>query len=293
MTPALGGDQAGGVFCLCIQTMRDPYRIGQIVPSSNTTMETEIPALLNSRLRQFPEERFTFHSSRMRMKKVVKEELEAMDRDSLRCAAELADAQVDVVGYACLVAIMSMGAGYHRESEARLRQRMKDEGAEAPVITSAGALVDELKLAGVRRVSVIAPYVQALTDLVVGYIRHEGVEVVDSIALCIADNLAVGRRDPHSLSSDIERLNTKGVDAVVLSACVQMPSLTVISRVEDKLGLPVTSAAICTARSMLRALGLKPVAPDAGYFLSEANLVAQASGVQAGVLAGVRLSRTA
>ena len=55
-------------------------RIGQIVPSSNTTMETEIPAMLRARERDFAE-RFTFHSSRMRMKKVVKEELEAMDRD--------------------------------------------------------------------------------------------------------------------------------------------------------------------------------------------------------------------
>jgi maleate isomerase len=42
------------------------YRIGQIVPSSNITMETEIPALLRSRELVAPE-RFTFHSSRMRM----------------------------------------------------------------------------------------------------------------------------------------------------------------------------------------------------------------------------------
>src|SRR5690606_29285206 len=55
------------------------FRIGQIVPSSNTTMETEIPAMLLARQGVRPE-RFTFHSSRMRMKKVVKEELEAMDR---------------------------------------------------------------------------------------------------------------------------------------------------------------------------------------------------------------------
>jgi len=249
--------------------MRKSIRIGQIVPSSNTTMETEIPAIFAARQRMLPDDGpFTFHSSRMRMKKVVKEELEAMDRDSLRCAAELADAAVDVVGYACLVAIMSMGKGYHRESESRLRQVMKDEGREAPVITSAGALVGELKLAGVRRVSVITPYVQPLTDLVVGYIQHEGIEVIDSIALCIPDNLEVGRRDPHALATDLERLNTQGADAVVLSACVQMPSLAAIPRVEDKLGLPVTSASICTARSMMRALGLEPIAPDAGYFLS-------------------------
>ena len=67
--------------------MPAPYiRIGQIVPSSNTTMETEIPALFRARETAAPE-RFTFHSSRMRMKKVTKAELEAMDRDSDRWRA--------------------------------------------------------------------------------------------------------------------------------------------------------------------------------------------------------------
>ena len=35
----------------------------------------------------------------------------------------------------------------------------------------------------------------------VGYIGQEGAAGVGSIALRIADNLAVGRRNPHSLSS--------------------------------------------------------------------------------------------
>src|SRR5436305_4801717 len=113
------------------------YRIGQIVPSSNTTMETEIPAMLRAR-EAVAAERFTFHSSRMRMKRVVKEELEAMDRDSDRCALELSDARVDVLGYACLVAIMSMGRGYHRESESRLHNLTASNGGAAPVVTSAG-----------------------------------------------------------------------------------------------------------------------------------------------------------
>jgi len=96
--------------------------------------------------------------------------------------------------------------------------------------------------------------------------------VIDSIALCIADNLAVGRRDPGNLMSDIERLNTHGAQAVVISACVQMPSLPAIPRAQDRLGLPVTSASVCTARAMMRALKLEAVAPDAGYFLSPENL---------------------
>jgi maleate isomerase len=111
-----------------------------------------------------------------------------------------------------------------------------------------------------------------LTDLVVDYIRHEGIAVLDSIALSIADNVAVGARDPLLLLEDVRRLDITGIDAVVLSACVQMPSLAAIQTVEDRLGLPVTSAAICTTRKMLTALDLEAVAPDAGYFLSPKNL---------------------
>ena len=110
------------------------YRIGQIVPSSNITMETEIPAMLRARETVEPE-RFTFHSSRMRMKRVTKEELKAMDGDSVRCALELSDARVDALVYACLVAIMSMGKGYHRQSEARLHDASVENGAPAPVVT--------------------------------------------------------------------------------------------------------------------------------------------------------------
>src|ERR1700676_5255575 len=102
-----------------MQPKKQNYRIGQIVPSSNTTMETEIPAMLRAREAVEPE-RFTFHSRRRRMEKVTKEELEGMEADSTRCAAELVDAHVDVMGCACLVAIMSMGKGYHRQSEEKL-----------------------------------------------------------------------------------------------------------------------------------------------------------------------------
>jgi maleate isomerase len=82
---------------------------------------------------------------------VTREELAAMDADSDRCAAELADARVDVLGYACLVAIMSMGKGYHCQSERRLHEVTVREGAPAPVVTSAGALVEGLKTLGAKR----------------------------------------------------------------------------------------------------------------------------------------------
>jgi maleate isomerase len=247
--------------------MRTYYRIGQIVPSSNTTMETEIPAMFRAREAIEPE-RFTFHSSRMRMKKVTKEELAVMDADSDRCALELSDARVDVLGYACLVAIMSMGKGYHRESEKRLHSATVENGAAAPVVTSAGALIHGLKTLGAKRISVIAPYMKPLTNLVCEYIEAEGITVHDRVALEIEDNCEVGARDPLALVDIYPRVDLKGVDALVLSACVQMPSLEAIPIVENKVGIPVLSAAVSTTFQMLQSMKLKTVVPNAGALLS-------------------------
>ncbi|QTP58262.1 Asp/Glu racemase [Billgrantia antri] len=249
--------------------MTKTYRIGQIVPSSNITMETEIPAMLTARQLIRPE-RFTFHSSRMRMKTVSKDELAAMDAESDRCALELSDAAVDVMGYACLVAIMSMGPGYHRESQRRLRSRTEENSCDTPVVTSAGALVDALGVMKAKRVVVVAPYMKPLTEMVVDYIREEGVEVVDYRALEIPNNLDVARHDPANLPEIVAGLDYSDVDAIVLSACVQMPSLAAVSKVEAITGKPVVTAAIATTYAMLKALDLEPVVPGAGALLSGA-----------------------
>ena len=243
------------------------YRIGQIVPSSNITMETEIPAIFNARQTILPE-RFTYHSSRMRMKKVTKEELEAMDAMSLKCAIELSDAHMDVMGYACLVAIMSMGRGYHCVSEVNLHQQTVANGFPTPIVTSAGALVGGLKVMGAKRISIITPYMRPLTDLVVDYLEHQGFEVIDSIALEIPDNLEVAAQDPANLLDIVKRLDVRGADVVVASACVQMPSLGAIDAMERQIGLPVTSAAVCTAYEMMKRLGLEAKAPMGGQLLS-------------------------
>ena len=247
--------------------MKKNFRIGQIVPSSNITMETEIPAVFRAR-EQDCEERFTFHSSRMRMKKVSKEELAAMDAESLRCALELSDAHVDVMGYACLVAIMSMGKGYHCVSEENLHNKTVENDFPTPIVTSAGALVKGLNTLGAKNIAVITPYMRPLTDLVVEYIEDQGFNVLDSIALEIPDNLEVAAQDPMNLLEIYKRLDLTGVDVLVASACVQMPSLAAIDLLEQATGIPVTSAAVCTTYEMMKKLNIKAQAPIGGTLLN-------------------------
>jgi maleate isomerase len=242
-------------------------RIGQIVPSSNTTMETELPLMLRARETVAPE-RFTFHSSRMRMKKVTAEELAAMDDRSEQCALELSDAQVDVLAYACLVAIMSRRKGYHRESETRLHEATARNGKATPVVTSAGALINGLQALRAKKVVVVTPYMRPLTQLVCDYIESEGIEVLRSVSLEIEDNLEVGARNPLALIDIAKDLDLTGADALVISACVQMPSLAAIPIIEKARGIPVVSAAVCTTYTILQRLGLGTYVPNAGTLLS-------------------------
>lgn len=245
------------------------FRIGQIVPSSNVTMETEIPALLRAREGIAPE-RFTFHSARMRMKHVTKDELAAMDANSDRCALELSDAKVDVMGYACLVAIMSMGHGYHRASAERLTRVVRDNGGAGAVVNSAGALISGLQAMGAKKIAVVTPYMKPLTAMVVDYIAAEGFGIVDSRALEIQDNLAVAAHDPMNLPGIVAGMEIAAADVIVLSACVQMPSLPAVALVEAQTGKPVLTAAIATTWEMLRSLNLSTRVPGGGALLSGA-----------------------
>ncbi|GAA0481545.1 maleate cis-trans isomerase family protein [Streptomyces olivaceiscleroticus] len=244
------------------------HHIGMIVPSSNLTMETELPRMLRARERERPEDRFVFHSSRMRMRHVTPEQLRGMNAQTERAALELADARPDVVATACLVAIMAQGPGHHCTAEAEIAEALRGEGARAPVVSSAGALLDGMAALGARRVAILTPYMKELTRLVVDYIEDAGVEVVDALSLEVPDNLAVARLDPDDLRAHWRELNLARADALVLSACVQMPSLPAIQPVEDAAGLPVLSAATATTHRILSELGLDPVVPGAGRLLA-------------------------
>jgi maleate isomerase len=244
------------------------YRIGMIVPSSNLTMETELPRMLRAREEVIPTERFTFHSSRMRMQHVTPEELARMNAQTERASLELADARPDVVTSACLVAIMAQGPGYHCHAEAQITGVMDREGLDIPVVSSAGALLRGLEAMGARRVALVTPYLKPLTKLVAEYIENAGFEVLDTLSLEVSDNLEVARLDPEGLREHWRRVRTDDADALVLSACVQMPSLPALQPVEDESGLPVLSAATATVFTVLSELGLRPEVPNAGRLLS-------------------------
>jgi maleate isomerase len=187
------------------------------------------------------------------------------------CAEAVSDADVDVIAYACLVAVMAQGPNAHVGSEQVIADAAAGNGHPAPVTSSAGALVRTLQAMGARKVAMITPYMKPLTQMVVEYIEGAGITVIEATSLEVADNLAVGCLDPQNLPEIARNLKRDGADAIVLSACVQMPSLPAVQAVEDELGLPVITAATATTYEILKALGHTPNITGAGSLLSGAR----------------------
>jgi maleate isomerase len=239
------------------------HRIGLVVPSSNVTVETELPALLH----RYAHARFSFHSSRMRMHRVSPDQLRAMNAQRERCVLELGDAGVDALLYACLVALMAGGQGEHRRAESAVAEQLSAGGSAAIVRSSAGALIEGLRALGARRIALVMPYLRPLAEQVVAYLESEGLQVADWRALEVAGNAEVGCIPGDRVMAAARSLNLDGVGALVISACVQMPSLDLVADAEEEFGLPVLSAATAGAYSLLNGLGLPIDIPGAGRLL--------------------------
>ncbi|MNN72230.1 Maleate isomerase [compost metagenome] len=138
------------------------------------------------------------------------------------------------------------------------------------MVTSAGALVEGIKALGAKKVSLLTPYMKPLTRVVIDYIENEGIEVVDSISLEIADNLEVANRSPFAPAEITKKLITHNVDAIIASACVQMPSLQSVQIIEDREKIPVLSSSVATTYLMLKKLGLPTRIDGFGELLSGA-----------------------
>lgn len=239
------------------------HKIGLVVPSSNVTVETEMPALLS----RHADAQFSFHSSRMRMQAVSPEQLRAMNAQRERCILELGDAGIDAIMYACLVALMAAGPGEHQRVEALVAEQLATGGSDAAVRSSAGALIEALRALNANNIVLVTPYMRPLAEKVVEYIEAEGIRVLDWRALEVSDNAEVGCIPGERVMDAARTLDLTGADALVISACVQMPSLPLIQTAEEEFGLPVLSAATAGAYSLLRALNLPVDLPNAGSLL--------------------------
>lgn len=176
------------------------------------------------------------------------------ERSTVRRATyDVLTPEPDVVAYACASGSFVNGM----LGERLLVRTMVDAGAPAARTTS-GAMIEALNLLGVRSLAIATPYIDEVTERLVGYLAEHGVRTVASNGLGLLGH--IWRVSYQDVVDIVRRVDTPEAQALYIS-CTNLPTYDVIHPLEQALGKPVITANQVTMWSALRAMGLDGMGP--------------------------------
>lgn len=157
-----------------------------------------------------------------------------------------------VVAYSCTSGSFIEGVA----GERGLVQTMRAAGAPAAVTTS-GALTQALHLLGIKRLSIATPYIDPVTDRLIGYLAECGVETMSSVGLGMLGH--IWRVSYAEVIDTVRAVDHQDADALFIS-CTNLPTYDIIEPLERVLGKPVLTANQVTMWGALRAMGVESMA---------------------------------
>lgn len=225
--------------------MSDRVRVGLLVPSSNTVMETDLH-------RWLPGDRFTVHTGRMYLEETTPEaEYEMLDRHAMPAARDVGTARPDLLVFGCT----SAGALRGNEADAELCARI-GEATGSTVVSTIGSVRAALERRGVARIGVVTPYVDELNDRIRASIEADGIEVVAIRGLGITENFRIATVPPGDIVEfAVASLGGLDVD-LAFASCTNFRAVDALAGIEEALGVPAISSNQAVLEAVLRLAGL-------------------------------------
>jgi len=229
-------------------------RIGLLVPSINTTMETEFWRIAPSGV--------SVHSARIAGgRHGTPEELRSMEEASKQAAREIAMVEPDVVVYGCTSGSFFEGPAWNKKISGQLT-----EIAKAPTVTTAGAMAACLMAGGHKKVDIVTPYVQVTNERLKQFLKAHGIDVVQLGTFDMLDMFDHAKIQPEEIYRKVKDITTPDAEAVFV-ACTQLRALEVVDMLERDLGKPVYSAVQASAWQAYEAMGVDPKITECGSLL--------------------------
>ncbi len=227
-------------------------RIGLISPSTNTTLEPEFWGMAP--------EGVSIHTARVHQagRQGLQSSYQRMADGIATASTLLATAEIDVITFGCTSCTLFVPATEIRNTMAR--------HAGCPTVLVADAVIAALQALQIEKVAVIGPRTELVTHKEVQFIRDSGFDVVSSSCLGLGateeERRYIGRVPPETLIRLAQRADCDAAQAVFVS-CTQLPTATMIDRLEQELGKPVITSNQATLWACLRAI--KFDTPVSGY----------------------------
>lgn len=230
--------------------------IGLLVPASNRVMERDF-------MRWSVSDGLDLHVNRLnaplRRPADMRKNLEALTSGVPEAARLLGLARPDVIAFGCTSGSFLRGAGWDTE----LRQQLAQFSNGAAAVTTASSVVQALNALGARRIAVISPYPAEVNQVLEGFMKAQGFEIV---RLAAVDGWQTGNiaNIPASTVVDLARRGaTTPVDTHFIS-CTNLRAAEVLQQIEAETGLPVVTANQATYWACVRALDMSDALPALG-----------------------------
>jgi len=189
-------------------------RVALLVPSSNTVMENDLHAAL-------PRGRFTVHTDRMFLVETTREAETRMIEDYARAAAnDVGTVNPDLLVFGCT----SAGSLFGLEHDAKVCRELGElAGCQSLGVIRSAA--EALELAQSRKVAVITPYIDDLTESVAKALANNTRQIVAAHGMGITVNVRLADPEPAEIVAFAsEKLNGVSFDTLFAS-CTNFRSL--------------------------------------------------------------------
>jgi maleate isomerase len=203
-------------------------RVGLIIPSSNRMVEQEM-------VHAFPKG-VQPHITRLRMtgpNRMGHDQLIPRVQEATRA---LADAKCDVVAFHCTANSMEEGPG----GEARILAAVEGSGARHAT-TTATAIRRALDALGARKIVLVTPYSQAVTDHEAEFLNEAGYDVIYAKGYELAGSDAYCATPPQVWRDRVIAAANPDADVYFLS-CANISVFSIIEELEGRLGRPVITS---------------------------------------------------
>ncbi|HZK90175.1 MAG TPA: hypothetical protein VFC56_08535 [Stellaceae bacterium] len=237
--------------------MTTDIRLGIVMPSVNIVVEQWYPSVAPAGV--------GVHFARMLLAdKGGPEKIVEMDKtDGVRAIHQLKSARPHAIAYGCTASSVVQGHHY----DAHLRQEIT-RIAGVPATTATFSLLSACAALGMKRVTAVSPYTEAIDSLEHKFFEEAGIEIAAGAHLDIDEGfrlaepgldeiveLALGAWDPSS-------------DGLLI-ACLNFRSHLAIEAIEQRIGKPVISSTQAVLWHVMRLAGIDARIPGYGRLLRE------------------------
>lgn len=219
------------------------FRIGLIVPSSNTTMEPDFHRVLGAK------SGVNISTTRIFLEQVTRDAEVQMLAQELPAALRLIKTTApDVVVFGCT----SAGSLQGLDHDANIGRVIERETA-ARAVTVVASVMAELRAAGAKNVAVFTPYREELTKTVADCVTEAGYSVVHAVGMGLLENRDIGRVTPGQIIEFVESqmISIRGADCLFLS-CTNWQAIQALDPLRTKFGMPAVSSNQATIAAVER-----------------------------------------